>query len=149
MTLLSTVETSGVRFIRCCIWSGWDSLSTLIPSIQSLKEIHAQNHLLLRGDKSLANRVRHLLRTLWDGAKDRSSRCRIDVDAGPGVGALLNLTQLLVLAWQYSSPILKHMSLVYHGLKILEVTCFHSIGKCFIQTIKETLFLLLVGVHVV
>jgi hypothetical protein len=30
MTLLSTVEASGVHFIRCCILSGWGSLSTLI-----------------------------------------------------------------------------------------------------------------------
>jgi hypothetical protein len=36
-TVLSAVEASGVCFIRCCIWSGWGSLSTLISSIQSLK----------------------------------------------------------------------------------------------------------------
>jgi hypothetical protein len=74
MTLLSIVEASGVRFISCCILSGWGSLNTLIPSVKSLKEVGAQNHLLLRGDKSLASRLRHLLRTLWDGAEDRFSK---------------------------------------------------------------------------
>jgi hypothetical protein len=69
MTLLATVETSGVHFIRCCILSGWGSLSTLISSIRNLKEIGASNHLLLRGDKSLASWLRHLLRTLSDGRK--------------------------------------------------------------------------------
>jgi hypothetical protein len=98
MTLLDTVQTSGVHFIRCCILSGWGSLSTLISSIWSLKEIGVRNHLLLRGVKSLASRLRHLLRTLWDGAKDRPSRRRVDVDAGSRVGVLLNMTLLLVLA---------------------------------------------------
>jgi hypothetical protein len=101
MTLLSTVEASGVCFIWCCIWSGWGSLSTLIPSIWSLKKIGAQNHLLLRGNrgnKSLASRSRHWLRALWNGAEDRSSRRRIDIDAGPEVDVLLGLTLLLALA---------------------------------------------------
>jgi hypothetical protein len=69
MTLLATVEASGVHFTRCCIWSGWGSLSTLIPSVWSLKKICAWNHLLLRGDKSLSSRLRHRLRTLCDGRK--------------------------------------------------------------------------------
>jgi hypothetical protein len=56
---------------------------------------------------------------------------------------------LLALARQYSSPILEHKSLVYHGLKILEVTCFQSIGKSIIQAIEETLLLLLIGVHII
>jgi hypothetical protein len=42
--------------------------------------------------------LRHWLKTLSDGAKDRSSRRRIDVDAGPGVSALLTLALLLALA---------------------------------------------------
>jgi hypothetical protein len=70
----------------------------MISSIRSLKEIGAQNHLLLTGDKSLAYLLRHLLRTLWDGAKDRSSRQRIDIDAGPRVGAPLGLMLLLAFA---------------------------------------------------
>jgi hypothetical protein len=69
MTLLATVEASGVRFSRCCIWSGWGSLSTLIPSVWSQKKVRTWNHLLLRGDKSLSSRLRQQLRTLWDGWK--------------------------------------------------------------------------------
>jgi hypothetical protein len=98
MTLLSTVEASGVFFIRGCIWSGWGPLSTLIPSVWSLKKIRAWNHLLLRGNKSLASRSRHWLRAQWNGAEDRSNRRRIDIDAGPEVGVLLGLTLLLALA---------------------------------------------------
>jgi hypothetical protein len=49
------------------------------------------------GDKSLASRLRHWLKTPSDGAEDRSSRRRTDVDAGHRVGALLGLT-LLALA---------------------------------------------------
>jgi hypothetical protein len=98
MTLLSIVEASGVRFIQCCIWSGWGSLSTPIPSVWSLKEIGAWNHLLLRGNKSLSNRSRHHLRALWNRAEDRSSRRRTDIDARPGVGVLLGLMLLLALA---------------------------------------------------
>jgi hypothetical protein len=85
MTLLSTVEASDVRFIRCCIWSGCGSLSTLIPSVWSLKEIGVQNHLLPRGNKSLASQSRHCWRALWNGAEDRSSRRRTDIDAGLGL----------------------------------------------------------------
>jgi hypothetical protein len=98
MKLMSKVETSGVHFIRCCIWSGWGSLSTLIPSVWNLKEIGARNHLLLRGNKSLANRSRHHFGALWNGVEDRSSRRRTDIDARPGVGILLGLTLLLALA---------------------------------------------------
>jgi hypothetical protein len=98
MTLLSTVEASGVCFIQCCIWSGWGSLTTLIPSVWSLKKIGVWNHLQLRGNKSLASRSMHRLRALWNGAEDRSRRRKIDIDAGHRVGVLLGLTLLLALA---------------------------------------------------
>jgi hypothetical protein len=98
MTLLYTVEANGVRFIRCCIWSGWGSMSTLIPSVRSLKKIGAWNHLLLRGNKSLASRSRHRLRALSNRAEDMSSWRRTNIDAGLGVGVLLGLTLLLALA---------------------------------------------------
>jgi hypothetical protein len=72
--------------------------STLIPSVWSLKEVGAWNHLLLWGNKSLCSRLRHWLKTMSDGANDRSSRQRIDVDAGHGVGARLTLAFVLALA---------------------------------------------------
>jgi hypothetical protein len=67
----------------------------------------------------------------------------------PGVGVLLGLTLLVVLAWQYSSFVLEHKSLVYRGLKILKVSGFQSIGKSILQSIEETLLLLLVGNHII
>jgi hypothetical protein len=63
-----------------------------------MKEIGAQNHLLLRGNKSLASRLRHRLRALGNRVEDRFSRRRTDVDARPGVGVLLGLMLLLALA---------------------------------------------------
>jgi hypothetical protein len=132
-----------------CSMVSWGPWSTLIPSIWSLKEVRARNHLPLWGNKSLFSRLRHRLKTLSNGAEDRASRRRIDVDAGPGIGALLNLVFLLALAGQYSSPILEHKSLVYHGLKILEVSGFQSISKSIIESIEETLLLLLIGVHII
>jgi hypothetical protein len=57
-----------------------------------------QNHLPLWDNKSLCSRLRHRLKTLSDGAEDRASRQRIDVDAGPGVGGRLTLALLLALA---------------------------------------------------
>jgi hypothetical protein len=93
MTLLSTVITFLARWVL-----GRGPWSTLIPSVWSLKEVGAWNHLPLWGNKSLFSRLRHRLKTLSDGAEDRSSRQRIDIDAGPGVGALLTLAFMLVLA---------------------------------------------------
>jgi hypothetical protein len=98
MTILAAVEASGVYFIWYCILSGWGSLSTLFPNVWSMKNIGAWNHLLLRGNQSLSSGLRLRLKTLSDGAEDRSGRQRFDVDAGPRVGALLTLVLLLALA---------------------------------------------------
>jgi hypothetical protein len=73
-------------------------LSTLIPSVWSLNKVGVQNHLSLWGNKSLCSRLRHPLNTLSDGANDRSSRRRIDIDARTRVGARLTLALLLALA---------------------------------------------------
>jgi hypothetical protein len=143
MTLLSTI----VAFLA--VWSVGVFGALWFPVFGVWKRLGAQNHLLLRGNKPLASRSRHQLRALWNGAEDRSSRRRIDIDAGHGVGVLLGLTLLLVLAWQYSSSVLEHKSLVYHGPKILKVSAFQSIGKSILQSIEETLLLLLVGIHVI
>jgi hypothetical protein len=56
-----------------------------------------RNHLPLWGNKSLCSRLRQRLKTLSDGANDRSSRRRIDVDARSRVGALLTLALPLAL----------------------------------------------------
>jgi hypothetical protein len=50
-----------------------------------------------------------------------------------------------------STPLLfsSTKSLVYHGLKILEVSGFQSIGKSILQSIEETLLLLLIGIHII
>jgi hypothetical protein len=149
MTLLSTVVAFLARWVLGCSMVSQGLWSTLIPSVWSLKEVGARNHLLLRGNKPFASWSRHRLRALWNGTEDRSSRRRIDIDAGPGVRVLLGLTLLLAVAWQYSSSVLEHKSLVYHGLKILEVSAFQSIGKSILQSIEETLLLLLVGIHVI
>jgi hypothetical protein len=53
---------------------GWGPWSSLIPSVLSLKDVRARNHLLLWGNKSMFGRLRHRLKTLSDGAKDMSSR---------------------------------------------------------------------------
>jgi hypothetical protein len=76
---------------------GRGPLSTLILIVWSLIEIRVWNHLLFWGNKSLFNRLRHWLKTLSDGAKDRSSRRRIDIDTGPRVGALLTPAFVLAL----------------------------------------------------
>jgi hypothetical protein len=67
----------------------WGPWSTLIPSVWSLKDVEVRNYLPL---------LRHRLKTLSDGANDRSRRRRIDIDARPRVGARLTLALLLALA---------------------------------------------------
>jgi hypothetical protein len=69
--------------------------STLILSVWSLKEVGAQNPPSLWGNKFLFSKLRHRLKTLTNGAEDRASRQRIDVDAGPRMGALLTLAFVL------------------------------------------------------
>jgi hypothetical protein len=147
MTILSTVQTSHVHFCRHCILSDWGTLNILIPSVWSLKEVGERKHLTLWGDKSLSSRLRYQLRTLWDGVEGKSSRR--GSNAGLGVAILLTLALLPMLACHYSSPTLERKGLVYHGLKILEVTGFQSIGKYIIQIVLETLMLLLISVHVI
>jgi hypothetical protein len=73
-------------------------LSTLIPSVWNLKEVGVRNHQPLWGNKSLCSRLRLWLKTLSDRVEDRTSRRRIDIDAGPRVGALLTLVFILTLA---------------------------------------------------
>jgi hypothetical protein len=95
MTLLSTIVAFLVRWVLGCSMASRGPLSTLIPSVWSLKEVGVRNHLPLWGNKSLCSRLSHRLKTLSDGANDRSSRQRIDIDARPGVGARLTLALLL------------------------------------------------------
>jgi hypothetical protein len=147
VTWLSIVETSLAWFHQCCTLSSWGLLHILLFSVWSLKWDGAWNHLSLRSDKSLPSWLMHPLNTLLHGVEGRSSRRRSNTR--PRVAALLTLAFLLALVWQYSSPILKHKGLVCHGMKILEVMCFKSIAKSIIQSIKETLLLLLIGIHVV
>jgi hypothetical protein len=99
------------------------------------------------GDKSLSSQLRHPLNTLLHGAEGRSSKQRSNTK--PRVATLLTLAFLLALAHQYSSSILKHEGLVYHSLKILEVTFFQSIGKSIFQSIVESLMLLFVCIHII
>jgi hypothetical protein len=105
------------------------------------------NHLSLWGDKSLSSWLRHPLNTLLYGMEGRFSKRRMNTR--PRVATLLTLAFLLARAYQYSSSILEHKGFVYHGLEILEVTCFQSISKSIIQTIEETVLLLLLSIHIV
>jgi hypothetical protein len=98
MTLLSTIVAFLARWALGCSMVNRGPWSTLIHSVWSLKEVGVWNHLPLWGKKSLCSRLRHWLKTLSDGANDRSSRQRIHVGTGPRVGALLTLVLLLVLA---------------------------------------------------
>jgi hypothetical protein len=93
---LSTLETSLACFHGCCTSTSWGPLHILILSVQGLKEIGAQIHLSLWGDKSLSSLLRHPLNTLLHEAEGRSTRQRFDTK--PRVAALLTLVFLLVLA---------------------------------------------------
>ena len=59
------------------------------------------------------------------------------------------LTHQLALALHHTSAILQHKGLVHHPLKILEISGFQSIGQSIIQTIQETLLLLLISVYLI
>jgi hypothetical protein len=74
VTWLSTIETSLAYFHECCTLTSQGPLHILIISVWGLKEIGAWDHLLLRGDKSLDSRARHLLNTLLCRVEGRSSR---------------------------------------------------------------------------
>jgi hypothetical protein len=74
MTLLSTIVAFLVQWVLGCCMVSRGPWSTLIPNDWSLKEDGAWNHLPLWGNKSLFSRLRHRLKTLSDGANDRSSR---------------------------------------------------------------------------
>jgi hypothetical protein len=74
MTILSTIVAFLARWVLGCSMVSRGPLSTLIPSVWNLKEVGARNHLLLWGNKTLFGRLRHRLKTLSDGEKDRSSR---------------------------------------------------------------------------
>jgi hypothetical protein len=97
MTLLSTIVAFLARWVLGCSMVSRGAWSTLIPSVWNLKKVGVWNHLSLWGNKSLFSRLRHWLKTLSDGANDRSSKQRIYIDAGPGVSALLTLALLLAL----------------------------------------------------
>jgi hypothetical protein len=147
VTWLSIVETSLACFHRRCTLTSWGPSHILILRVWGLKEIRVRNHLSWWGDKSLSSWLRNPLNTLLHKAEGRSSRQRSHTN--PRVATLLTLAFLLSLAHQYSSSILEHKGLVYHGLEIVEVTCFQSIGKFIIQFVEETLLFLFVGIHVV
>jgi hypothetical protein len=98
MTLLSRIVAFLARWVLGCSMVSRCPWRTLIPSVWSLKEVGVQNHLLLWGNKSLCSRLRHRLKTLSDGVKDRFNMRRIDIDAGPGVRAWLTLAFVLMLA---------------------------------------------------
>jgi hypothetical protein len=94
MTLLSTIVAFLAWWVLGCSMVSRGPLSTLIPSVWNLKEIGVRNHLPLWGNQSLCSRLRHRLKTLSYGVKDRFNMWRIDVDAGSRVGALLTLVLL-------------------------------------------------------
>jgi hypothetical protein len=62
--LLSTIVAFLVRWGLGHILIDWGPLHILIPSVWSLKDIGARNHLPLWGDKSLSSWLRHRLKTL-------------------------------------------------------------------------------------
>jgi hypothetical protein len=54
-----------------------------------------------------------------------------------------------MLALHHSSTVLQHKSLIHHPLEILKVSGLQSIGQSIIQSIQETLMLILISVHII
>jgi hypothetical protein len=57
------------------------------------------------------------------------------------------LTHRLMLVLHHTSVVLQHKSLVHHPMEILKVLSLQSIYQSIIQTIQETLLLLLISVN--
>jgi hypothetical protein len=55
----------------------------------------------------------------------------------------------LTFVQHHTSVVLQHKSLVHHTLKVLKVLSFQSISQSIIQTIQETLLVLLISVHLI
>jgi hypothetical protein len=59
------------------------------------------------------------------------------------------LMHQLALALYHTSMVLQNKSLFYHPFKYLKVLGLQNIGQTIIQTIQETLLLLLINVYLV
>jgi hypothetical protein len=59
------------------------------------------------------------------------------------------LVHQLALALHQTFVALQNKSLVYHRLEVLKFLVFQSIGQSIIQTIQETLLLLLISAYLV
>jgi hypothetical protein len=142
MTLLSTFETSCGCFSRRWLPSCWSPLNTLIPSVWSCLRT-----LALWSCIALPHWLGPLLKLRLSGTEKRPNRRRSN--EAPRSVALLVLALLFALVFHHSSTVFQDPSFVYHSLKILKVTSFQGVSKSVIQTIKKTILLLFISVHVV